>query len=89
MSSYKVEVKFEHYYKNNGKEKCVGKTLVCDTTSKTGVFDYIDILGICRTKAGKDITTFHQAKVCLLVESEGELSDLIDKYGKLESIKKN
>ena len=75
-----IKIPFQNFAKINGIEKCKGQKIISDTSSNIGVFDYIDVLGICRTKRGRDITTVHQANVILQLNNEDELIDAIKKY---------
>lgn len=75
----KIKVPLIKYMKINNTE-CVKNTyIVCDTTCSSGIVDYIDIIGLCRTKSGKAITTLRQACVVLDV-NDNELIDIIKKY---------
>lgn len=57
-----------------------GQTIVCNTTSNQGVVDYICVLGLCREKNGRNITTVKQANVVLKLKTEEELIDAIRLY---------
>ncbi len=45
-----VEIPLVKYIKMNSLDKARGKKIISETGGSSGKFDYIDILGICRTK---------------------------------------
>jgi hypothetical protein len=80
----KVNIPFKTFAKINTLENCKGKHIKCSTTGKEGIFDYIDILGICRTKQGIDITTVKQANIIINVKNEEELISVVQKYNLIQ-----
>ncbi len=76
-----VEIPLVKYIDRNSFGKARGKNIVSDTGGSSGKLDYIDILGICRTKGGRDITTAKQAYVEVVVESYWDVVKLMESYG--------
>jgi hypothetical protein len=75
-----VKIPLKKFAEINGKGSAKGQKIICEATHKTGVLDYFDVLGICRTKDNKDITTASQAYVILNVNNENELIEVIKNY---------
>jgi hypothetical protein len=75
-----VKIPLKKFAEINGKGSSKGQTIICEATHKTGILDHFDVLGICRTKEGKDITTAHQAYIVLNVNDENELIEVVKKY---------
>ena len=76
-----VKIPLVKYIKMNSLDKAIGKKIISDTGGSSGEFYYIDILGICRTKNGRDITTAHQAYIEIVVESYWDAVKLMESYG--------
>ena len=75
-----LQIPLKTFAKINGNDKCIGQTIICDTTYSSGILNSIDCLGICRRIDESDITTIHQAYVVLELNSNEELIEAIKLY---------
>lgn len=75
-----IKVPLKKFIEISGYENSIDQYIICDTSYASGIFEYCDILGLCRTKEHEVITSFEQANIILKLNNEIELIEAIKKY---------